>query len=92
MKTIWKVPLKVTGEQNTIRLPRWSELLTVQTQRAETCVWALVSDTRGPLVDYVIDCFGTGASIEVSEGKYLGTTQYDYGNLVLHWFGYEVTQ
>jgi len=57
-KQIWKYPLETTDGQ-TIRMPKDSQILCVQTQFDRPCLWALV-DPNQPLEDRHILIFGTG--------------------------------
>lgn len=88
MKTIWKFKLDIIDVQ-AIKMPRAAELLTVQIGRDGTCLWALV-DTEASNAHYEIQCVGTGNPTQPQLGRYLGSTQYDYGHLVFHWFGKEL--
>ncbi len=83
MKTIWKFPLEVTDEQ-TVQIPNGAQLLSVQTQHATPCLWALVDPEAEPK-PCIIQTYGTGHPIgEV--GTYLSTYQISGGTLVFHVF------
>jgi hypothetical protein len=56
METIYKYPLKLTGEQ-TIEMPRGAEILSVQDQGGTICVWALV-DTKSETKQYTFRIYG----------------------------------
>lgn len=85
MKSVWKVPLVIDDAQ-TVTLPVGAELLTVQVQRGEPCLWARV-DPRGTLGDITIRLAGTGHPIDDDVGDYVGTFQMHDGDLVFHVFG-----
>lgn len=58
MKTIWKFPLVITGEQ-TVEMPGRAKILTVQVQDGVPCLWAVV-DPQVPTRPRIIECHGTG--------------------------------
>lgn len=81
-KTIWKFPLKVADKQNII-MPIGAEILTVQVQNEEPCLWALVDPEAG-MESRHIEIFGTGHTIEYFPGvsrKYISTFQLKGGQL-----------
>lgn len=90
MNTIYKYPFEVTGVQG-ISMPFGAEILTVQTQRDQICLWALV-DAEAPMVEereFVV--FGTGHPISddlKDRLKYIGTTMTGNGSFVWHVFEY----
>ena len=85
MKTIWKYPLKVEGEQ-TIKMPAGSSLLCVKTQYDRPCLWAMVDDSA-PMEDVRILCYGTGHRVDESSLlTYLGSVMLRESNFVLHFF------
>ena len=73
MKTIWKYPLLGIDRQR-IRLPKDAQILSVQMQGKELCVWALVTPLNEPEVRY-IEIFGSGVMIPSAARTYLGTVQ-----------------
>jgi hypothetical protein len=42
MKTIWKFPI-ATVDQQSLPIPAGAEMLCVQVQHGEPCIWALVN-------------------------------------------------
>lgn len=87
--TIYKYPLEVTDVQ-TIRLPRHSEILTVQLQHGEPCLWAIVRPEL-PLEDRIIEIYGTGHPMREVTGPrlkrvHINTFQMHGGALVFHAF------
>lgn len=85
MKKIYKYSFEVQ-DKVTIRIPRNSTILIVQTQRDTPCLWALV-DPDEELCDFVFRIFGTGHPIDPDLiGDYIGTFQMDEGRLVFHIF------
>jgi hypothetical protein len=91
-KQIWKYRLEVTGWQS-ITMPKGSEILTVQVQDGEPCLWALVDPDAGT-EERFIEMVGTGRQIPTdsgSIGRYVSTFQMHGGSLVLHAFEYGIT-
>lgn len=87
MKTIWKFPLVIKDEQ-TITIPGGAKILTVQLQKGDLYIWAIV-DPNEPLRDRTIYVRGTGHPLNFSINKairYVGTFQLSAGDLVFHVF------
>jgi hypothetical protein len=80
IRTIWKYPLKITDEQ-TIDIPAYGEILSVQVQDSTPCIWVLVN----PIVETEprhFEIYGTGNPFEVDLGEhreFIGTFQQDGG-------------
>lgn len=85
MKRIYKYPLSIAPVQ-TLGIPAGATLLTVQTQRNQPCLWALVDPER--LQEEVrLRMVGTGHEFEdADQWEYLGSFQLDAGMLVFHVF------
>lgn len=76
MKTIWKFSLAVMDKQ-AIQMPIGAEILAVQLQDTQPCLWAIV-DTEAAREDRVIEIHGTGNRMYQDMGvqhKYIGTVQ-----------------
>jgi hypothetical protein len=76
MKTIWKFPLKVDDVQ-LVPMPMGAEVLTMQIQDGQPCLWALV-DGGERQEQRLIEIFGTGNPIHEDAGiqrRYIGTFQ-----------------
>jgi len=85
MKTIWKFPLAIMDAQR-IAMPEGAEILSVQVQHREPCLWAKVNPDAPPEMRYV-RTYGTGHPIDESEAvSFIGTYQLNGGNLVFHVF------
>lgn len=86
MHKIYKYPLQVEGAQK-IMMPSDAEILCVQVQNNQPCIWALVEPTNS-LTPYRFYIYGTGQPIkdERSYDAYIGTFQLDNGALVFHVF------
>lgn len=84
MRTIWKFPLEVRGNQ-VLEMPAGSLILTVQVQDLRPCLWAEVDD-KTPLREHVpVHTLGTGHQLmDGSHWQYVGTYQMEGGNLVWH--------
>ena len=89
MLTIHKYPFAVDDYVN-INMPRFSRVLSVQTQNDMPCVWALV-DTDSPLEIKRFRLVGTGHPIKEKEEnlEFIGTFQLLGGELVFHLFEIE---
>jgi len=84
-KSIWKLQLLTTDFQ-TIEMPADAEILTVQAQNEEPCIWALVSPDA-PKRKVSFEIFGTGHPVpENGKRKYIGTYQIKRGLAVFHCF------
>lgn len=82
-EAIWKYELETTDHQ-TLKMPAGAQILTIQTQRGNPCLWAVVT-VENEIVDRKITIRGTG-HIMAMEGDYLGTYQSYGGDLVFHVF------
>lgn len=84
--TIWKYPLAVTDTQS-VSMPKGAKILTVQIQRGEACLWALV-EPDNPTETRIIEIFGTGHPIPDGAAKreHIGTFQLPELGLVFHVF------
>lgn len=88
MKTVWKTVLELGPDEQTIYLPTGSELLTVQNQGRDLCLWARV-DPEAANSAFKIRIAGTGHPIADDVGDYISTFQHAGGALVFHVFGRE---
>ena len=59
MKTIYKYPLSLVDRQD-LSLPRGAEILDVQLQCGQLCLWAIVDTDAKFRSDYVVRIEGTG--------------------------------
>ena len=84
MKTIWKYPLDVADHQ-VLNIPAGAEILCVQVQNGQACLWALVN-ADAPPARRGIFIHGTGHEVNRLAGKYIGTFQLMGGALVFHVF------
>jgi hypothetical protein len=86
MKTIYKYTLQITDMQR-ITLPVGAEILCVQMQGSDPCLWAIVNDHESiPKMDITIRTYGTGQPLESTKENYIGTYQSMSGQLVFHVF------
>ena len=88
-KTIWK--WSINGGKTTISIPIGAEILTVQKQREEVVLWALV-DADSKKEEKEIMIYGTGHKVKDNPGKYINTFQVSNGNLVFHVFDESIAQ
>jgi hypothetical protein len=85
-RKVFKYPLKVVDLQSIV-MPRLASLLTVQVQRGEPQLWALVDPEEISEERRHIAIVGTGNPMPpYSLGNYLGTFQLEGGALVFHAF------
>lgn len=85
MSKIFKYPLKVTDIQS-VSLPVAHQILSVQVQRGEVCLWARVWEDT-PLMPKLIYIYGTGHPVEDRiPMDFMGTIQMRDGALVFHVF------
>lgn len=83
MKTIFKVRLRIVGVQQ-IKLPQEFTVLSLQMQRGEVMLWAII-DLYCPAIPHTVFCVGTGQQIPEEAGQHIGTVQD--GEFVWHFFG-----
>lgn len=85
MTTIWKFPLRITDSQE-IKIPDGAQILSVQVQDGQPCIWALLDETA-KTYSRKIGMFGTGHPMPKEfAGKYIGTYQLRNGDVVFHVF------
>lgn len=83
MKTVWKYSINSTHD--TLSIPEGGEVLCIQNQRSDLCLWVLVDPTKPP-TKRAFQIVGTGCK-EVPDGaKYIGTIQRASGDLIWHCF------
>ena len=81
---IFKYPLPIKDDAE-IQIPRGAQILTVQTQKGEPYIWALV-ETDAELTTRRLCVRGTGHTFKGNEGRYIGRFQLENGTLVFHVF------
>jgi hypothetical protein len=85
MKTIWKFPFKTT-DLVSISMPEGAEILSVQTQYEQPCMWALV-DPEAKKVTRKFETFGAGDPVNDPETKnFIATYQQKGGAMIFHIF------
>lgn len=81
--TVYKYPLPL-GDVVEVEMPAGAQILTVQTQHGQPCIWAMVTPDAPPVVRR-FRVAGTGHDLgEV--GAYLGTFQLLEGAFIGHVF------
>lgn len=87
-KTIWKYELSpsITGN-HTFKMPKDAEILIVQMQNNNPCIWVLVNPNN-EAEERFFELFGTGHEIPCDgiSRKFIGTFQIQEGSLVFHLF------
>lgn len=83
-ETIWKFTLEPKSFQQ-IEMPAGAQILSVQVQREDICVWAVVNPAAQK-ESRILEIVGTGHRMSKATRKFLGTIQMDNGNLVFHVF------
>lgn len=90
MKTIFKYPINLNPYVNQeVWMPPDAQILTVQIQKNQPCIWALIDTDDIRAKAFQIEIFETGQEIEQEndvERRYLGTCQMDDGDYVFHVF------
>lgn len=76
-RVVWKFPF-ANGNlfTHTFSMPKGAEVLTVQTQNAIPCLWAVV-DPDAPLGNREFEIRATGEKFEKNSDRYVGTYQED---------------
>jgi hypothetical protein len=86
-RVIWKYPIEITDDQS-IDMPSYAEILSVQIQNGVPCIWALV-DPDGEKETRKFEIFGTGNPIMVDIGverTFIGSFFSHDNKLVWHLF------
>lgn len=84
MNTIWKYELASYTDINTIKMRKDAEILSVQVQGGEVCLWAYLNNLNEDEQRY-FRIIGTGHLIpDDFTANFIGTVQLD--NLVFHIF------
>lgn len=86
MRQIWKYLLS-SERCTTIWIPKGFEILSLQTQRDEPTIWALV-DPEESQIRIDIMWVMTGEDFKLEHGEYLGTILFQEGFFVVHYFMY----
>lgn len=81
-KVIWKYPIKVEAQQS-IEMPIGAEILCVQMQGEQPCLWAKVSPDGWPRAKTIV-IHPTGHEFEDYAGRYIGTFQMQGGMYIWH--------
>lgn len=75
-KVIWKFPLL-----DKIEMPAGAEVLSVQMQHGQACLWAVV-DPAAQRETRRFCIHGTGSGFDHDHGRFVGTFQMDEGALL----------
>ena len=86
IKQVWK--FEIFPLQTSIAIPKYAEILTVQTQNDKAYIWTLVNpENEKELRQFEV--YGTGHDIRCDlalDRKYINTFQMQGGELVFHLF------
>lgn len=84
---IYKYPIQLDKEQ-IVELPYDAKILSIQAHRNKLYLWALVDEHETYLVENIIHLYRTGYDEIPSDItlQFLGTSQIDCGELILHAF------
>lgn len=77
-KVIWKFPLTTLDK---IEMPAGAEVLSVQMQHGQACLWAVV-DPAAQRETRRFCIHGTGSGFDHDHGRFVGTFQMDGGHRV----------
>jgi len=85
-RAIYKFMLKIQDEQQ-VELPAYSEVLKVNEQNGNMCLWAIVDVNEKTIVPLKINIYGTGSTIgeQMFKHNYLDSVLMNDG-LVWHIF------
>jgi hypothetical protein len=89
MKTVWKFDFGAISELNDyarLWMPKFSEILTVKSQKNKLCLWCLCDDEEQEKEQRIFRICGTGHPIKKHELKYINTCLVYEENLVIHIF------
>jgi len=87
-QSIWKYEFETT-DTFSIVMKLDAEILCVQTQDGQPCIWAMVNTGSLDMEERYFEIFATGHPIKNETGtkrKYIGTYQLRGGALVFHLF------
>lgn len=85
MQTVYKYEIPIADEFGLV-LPCGAQVLSVQVQRDQPCIWALVDPQEHKKRRRLFRFAGTGHPISASNLLFIGTFQMDNGALVFHLF------
>ncbi len=92
IRRVWKYPIPPFGDLDTedcftVKMPQFSQILTVQVQYGKPCIWALVNPAS-PLTDRRFRVAGTGHDLvhDFELMQYVGTFQLQDGKFIGHVF------
>lgn len=87
MRSIWKFPLELEMENQTIKMPRDAKIVHVEMQGKNPCIWAIV-DEKANTVDRTFMVTGTGWGVG-PDVRYVGTCSHG-SNHSFVWHVWEV--
>ena len=81
MIAVWKLTFDNDALRTT--LPAGAEILHVNTQKGNICIWAEV-DTEAPAEERTFKIVGTGHAVPAGPRKYLGTVKLQNDTFIFH--------
>lgn len=74
-------------DEQAVALPAGAQILTVQVQQGQPCLWASVDREQKRIEPRTIRIIGTGhPAPDLGELHYIATVQFQGGNLIFHVF------
>ena len=86
MKTIHKYPINFKTEELSLTMPINAQVLTVQFQNDQLCLWARVDSEEEQVEKREFRRYGTGLEVNEFDLEYISTVQEGNGSLVWHIF------
>lgn len=86
MATIWKFKVPLDDTQQTLKMPKGSEILSLHMQDGEPHVWVLIRYPGIELATYRLEWVGTGHKAPIIFEKFIGTQMFRDGEFVFHLF------
>ena len=85
---IYKYQFPGPGDVVEINMPLGALCLTVQVQREQPCIWAMINETekRTEIKKFMVAGTGHDLTFPPGESRYIGTFQLVGGSLVYHVF------
>lgn len=83
-QAVYKYGIGLSGD--TVEMLKGAKVLSVQRQRYDVCVWALVDPAEREKERRKFVLVGTGHTFDEPWAQFLGTVQFDDGYFVAHVF------
>lgn len=86
MATIWKFRVMLDDVKQTLKIPRGSEILSLNIQDGHPHVWVHVPRPEVETAFYHLEWVGTGCKAPLTYEKFIGTQLFNDGDFVFHLF------